>query len=141
MRLRVAALLLRTAGCNSLCSFPCFFLYFVIQSSRSLIIDRSGVTERSLFRANRIPWQQVRDLGVSYAGFGCGRLYFADERLQTNGSGRKLLTGRHCSLLLRRKDLPKAGDILLVCRNYTRVRPFLCSEEERLVGKIFLRRR
>ena len=36
----------------------------------------------------------VRSSRVSYAGFGCGRLYFADERLQTNGSGRKLLTGR-----------------------------------------------
>ena len=106
---------------------------------KTLRIDPIGVTQRYLFRTTRLTWRQVRDLGVSYAGLGCGRLYFSDERLQTNGSGRKLLSGGCCSILLRPRDLKMAGRMLAACRSYTRVRPFLCTEEERLVGKVSLR--
>ena len=103
---------------------------------RSLRIDSEGVTQKVFFRTTRLSWRQIWDYGFSYAGFGTARVYFSEERLETNTRGKKLLSGRRCSICLTRRELKRSGEILEVCRLYTRIHPFLCTEEGRLEGKL-----
>ena len=102
----------------------------------SLRIDAGGVTEKFLFRTRHLSWRQIRDYGFSYAGFGRARLCFADERLLSNPNGRRHRGGRCCGILLRRSELKRSGEILNICREYTRVRPYLCTEDGKLTGKL-----
>lgn len=101
---------------------------------RSLRIDEYGVTQRVFFRSRSLSWREIRDYGYSYAGFGLARLYFSRERLETNSEGKKERASRCCGIRLSGAELRDSGRILTVCRRYTRVRPFLCSEEGKLVG-------
>ena len=61
---------------------------------------------------------------------------FTDERLSACSDGRKRRTGRCCSILLRRSELKRSGAILNLCRQYTRIRPYLCTEDGKLTGKL-----
>ena len=72
----------------------------------------------------------------SYAGFGTARLYFSEDRLETNAKGKKLLNDQCCSIRLNPAELKRSGEILDLCRKYTRIYPFLCTEEGMLVGKL-----
>lgn len=110
--------------------------FFMGCFGRSLRIDAEGVTEKFLWRTRRLSWRQIRDYGYSYGGFGRARLYFADEWLEPSHDGRKKPAGRFCSILLRRSELKQSGRILNVCREYTRIRPYLCSQDGRLKGKL-----
>ena len=101
---------------------------------RSVTIDDNGVEWQLLFRRQRLTWAELRDYGLSYASWGCVRLYFSPERLDTDGRGRKRLSRTDASVLLHIQNRDKTGQILKVCRRYTRIRPFLCSEEGRLEG-------
>ena len=101
---------------------------------RSLVIDKFGVEWRCLFRKRNLRWREIHDFGLSYAYWGQVRLYFAEERLETNGKGKKRMEGRHAVILIHIQNRNKTGSILNVCRKYTRIRPFLCSEEGRLTG-------
>lgn len=107
---------------------PCF--------GRSLRIDAGGVTEKFLWRTRHLSWRQIRDYGYSYGGFGRARLYFADEWLEPSHDGRKKAAGKTCAILLRSSELKQSGRILNVCREYTRIRPYLCSQDGRLPGKL-----
>lgn len=102
--------------------------------SRSLTVDEFGVEWRALFRLRRLSWRQIRDYGFSYAAPGRVRLYFSPERLDTDGRGRKRLRADAASVRLHIQNREKTGQILNVCRRYTRIRPFLCSDEGRLEG-------
>ena len=62
------------------------------------------------------------------------RLYFSEEHRETNGSGKKHLHSGDAAILIHIQNRNKTGKILNVCRKYTRIRPFLCSEEGRLTG-------
>lgn len=101
---------------------------------RSLVVDEFGVEWRCLFRKHRLRWREIHDFGLSYAYWGQVRLYFAEERLETNGKGKKRMEGRHAVILIHIQNRNKTGKILNVCRKYTRIRPFLCSEEGKLAG-------
>ncbi|MBR6118933.1 MAG: hypothetical protein IKQ04_01285 [Oscillospiraceae bacterium] len=112
------------------------WLLLELRFGRSLIIDELGVTQRFLFRSTHLDWRHIRDYGYAYAGFGQARLYFADERQESDGDGRKRRAGRRCSVRLRRTELRYTGQILNVCRQYTRVRPYLCTEDGKLLSSI-----
>ncbi len=103
-------------------------------NGQSLVIDAFGVEWRFLFRKHRLRWREIHDFGLSYAYWGQVRLYFAEERLETNGRGKKRMVGRHAVILIHIQNRNKTGKILNVCRQYTRIRPFLCSEEGKLAG-------
>ncbi len=109
------------------------FLFWYAQS-RTLTIDEAGVEWRGLLRMRRLTWREIYDYGFSYAYLGRVRLYFSKERQDTNGRGRKRLSRTDASVLLHIQNREMSGQILNVCRNYTRVRPFLCSDEGRLEG-------
>ena len=102
--------------------------------SRTLTVDETGVEWRALFRMRRLPWREIHDYGFSYAYWGRVRLYFSEERLDTDGKGRKRIRRKDASVLLHIQNRERSGHILNVCRRYTRVRPFLCSDEGRLEG-------
>ena len=106
----------------------------MLACGRSLRIDEGGVTETYFFRTRHLGWRQIHDYGFSYAGGGRARLYFADERLIANSDGRKRWAGRCCGILLRRSELKRSGAILNLCRQYTRIRPYLCTEDGKLAG-------
>ena len=117
----------------------CVFAWVALEGlyGRGLRIDELGVTEQSFFRTRHLDWRQIRDFGYAYAGFGTARLYFADERTEADGSGRRRRSGgRCCAIRLRRTELRYAGQIMNVCRQYTRVRPYLCTEDGKLVGRL-----
>ena len=103
---------------------------------RSLRIDSEGVTQKVFFRTTHLTWRQIWDYGFSYAGFGTARLYFSEDRLETNAKGKKLLNDQCCSIRLNPAELKRSGEILDLCRKYTRIYPFLCTEEGMLVGKL-----
>lgn len=105
-----------------------------IINGQSLEIDAFGVQWRCLFRKRSLRWREIHDFGLSYAYWGQVRLYFAEERLETNGKGKKRTEGSHAAILIHVQNRSKTGNILNVCRSYTRIRPFLCSEEGRLTG-------
>ena len=107
------------------------FLFLYVRG-RSMTVDETGVECRVLFRRRRLTWAEVRDYGLSYACGGSVRLYFSKERQDTDGRGRKRLGGTDASVLLHIQNREQSGHILNVCRRYTRVRPFLCSDEGRL---------
>ena len=109
------------------------FLFWYAQS-RTLTVDETGVEWRGLFRMRRLTWRDIHDYGFSYAYLGRVRLYFSKERQDTDGRGRKHLSRTDASVLLHIQNRDKTGQILKVCRRYTRIRPFLCSEEGRLEG-------
>ena len=44
------------------------------------------------------------------------------------------MEGSYAAILIHVQNRSKTGNILNVCRKYTRIRPFLCSEEGRLTG-------
>lgn len=111
-----------------------FTVILMLVCGRSLRIDAGGVTEKYLFRTRRLNWRQIHDYGFSYAGGGRARLYFADERLIAGSDGRKRRAGRCCSILLRRSEVKQSGAILNLCRQYTRIRPYLCTEDGKLAG-------
>lgn len=102
--------------------------------SRTLTVDETGVEWRGLFRMRRLAWREIHDFGFSYAYLGRVRLYFSKERQDTDGRGRKRLGGRDASVLLHIQNRERSGQILNVCRKFTRIRPFLCSDEGRLEG-------
>ena len=103
-------------------------------NGQSMVIDEYGVTWRCLFRKRDLRWREIHDFGLSYAYWGQVRLYFAEERLETNGKGKKRMEGRHTVILIHIQNRNKTGNILNICRQYTRIRPFLCSEEGKLAG-------
>ncbi len=109
-----------------------FVLWYL--QGRSLVVDAFGVEWRFLFRKHRLRWREIHDFGLSYAYWGQVRLYFSEERLETNGKGKKRMEGRHAVILIHIQNRNKTGKILNVCRQYTRIRPFLCSEEGKLAG-------
>ena len=113
-----------------------FTVILMLACGRSLRIDAGGVTEKYLFRTRHLGWRQIHDYGFSYGGGGRARLYFTDERLSASSDGRKRRTGRCCSILLRRSELKRSGAILNLCRQYTRIRPYLCTEDGKLTGKL-----
>ena len=103
-------------------------------NGQSMVIDEYGVTWRCLFRKRDLRWREIHDFGLSYAYWGQVRLYFAEERLETTGRGKKRMEGRHAVILIHIQNRNKTGNILNICRQYTRIRPFLCSEEGKLAG-------
>lgn len=105
-----------------------------VTNGQSLVVDKHGVEWRRLFRKRYLRWREIHDYGLSYAYWGQVRLYFAEERLETNGSGKKRMEGKHAAILIHIQNRNKTGNILNVCRKYTRIRPFLCSEEGKLTG-------
>lgn len=109
------------------------FLFLYVRG-RSLTVDETGVEWRVLFRKRHLIWTEIRDYGLSYVRWGSVRLYFSPEVLPTNGKGRKRLSGMDASGLLHIQNRERSGQILNVCRKFTRVRPFLCSDEGRLEG-------
>ena len=109
------------------------FLFWYAQS-RTLTVDETGVEWRGLFRMRRLTWREIHDYGFSYAYLGRVRLYFSKERQDTDGRGRKRLSRTDASVLLHIQNREQSGHILNVCRRYTRIRPFLCSDESRLEG-------
>jgi hypothetical protein len=111
-------------------------LLLMLCFGRSVRIDAGGVTEKFLWRTRQLSWRQIRDYGYSYGGFGRARLYFADEWLEPSHDGRKKSAGKTCAILLRPSELKQSGRILNVCREYTQIRPYLCSQEGKLVGKL-----
>ena len=101
---------------------------------RSLTIDENGVACRVLLRKLHLSWREIHDYGLSYAYGGMVLLYFSKERLESNGEGKKRISRKQANLLLQLPNRDKSGKILNVCRKYTRIRPFLCSDEGRLTG-------
>lgn len=112
------------------------FLFARPSLEYQLTIDETGVTRRFLAIQRYLSWRQIHDFGVSYVGLGFVLLYFSQERLETNANGRKLMFGSRCTILIPPWDLKHVGPIMTFCRQYTRIRPFLCTEEGRLVGMI-----
>lgn len=103
-------------------------------NGQSMVIDEYGVEWRRLIRKRYLSWREIHDLGLSYAWLGQVRLYFAQERLETNGSGKKRMGDKYAAILIHIQNRGMTGAILNVCRKYTRVRPFLCSQEGKLEG-------
>ena len=116
-------------GILTLGLFPLLYV-----QSRTLTVDENGVEWRALFRMRRLAWREIHDFGLSYAAPGRVRLYFSKERQDTDGRGRKRLSRTDASVRLHIQNREKTGQILNVCRRYTRIRPFLCSDEGRLEG-------
>ena len=106
-------------------------LFWYIQG-RTVTIDESGVEWRSLFCKRRLSWTRIHDYGLSYAYWGQVRLYFSEERLESDGNGKKRLNRRCANVLLHIQNRDRSGQILNVCRRYTRIRPFLCSDDGKL---------
>ena len=106
-------------------------LFWYIQG-RTVTIDESGVEWRLLFCKRRLSWTRIHDYGLSYAYWGQVRLYFSEERLESDGNGKKRLNRRCANVLLHIQNRDRSGQILNVCRRYTRIRPFLCSDEGKL---------
>ena len=69
-------------------------------NGQSLEIDAFGVQWRCLFWKRNFRWREIHDFGLSYAYWGQVRLYFAEERLETNGRGKKRMEGRHAVILI-----------------------------------------
>ena len=109
------------------------FLFLYVRG-RAMTIDQNGVEWRALSRKRHLAWAEVRDYGLSYACWGSVRLYFSPEALPTDGRGRKRLSGKDASVLLHIQNRERSGQILNVCRRFTDVAPFLCSDESRLEG-------
>lgn len=120
--------------CVSLAVLALTLFLFLYVRGRSMFIDETGVEWRVLFRKRCLTWAEVRDYGLSYACWGSVRLYFSPEALPTDGRGRKRLGGRDASVLLHIQNREQSGHILNVCRKFTDVAPFLCSDEGRLEG-------
>ena len=109
-------------------------LLFWYVHGRSLTIDENGVACRVLLRKFHLSWREIHDYGLSYAYGGQVLLYFSKERLESNGEGKKRISRKQANLLLQLPNRDKSGKILNVCRKYTRIRPFLCTDEGRLTG-------
>jgi hypothetical protein len=122
----------------ALCAvFAIFFLAELLLwyvQGRSVTIDENGVEYRFLIRKRRLSWARIHDYGLSYAYWGQLRLYFSEERLESNGEGKKRIGRKQANILLHLPNRNKSGQILNVCRKYTRIRPFLCSDEGKLTG-------
>lgn len=106
-------------------------LFWYIQG-RTVTVDESGVEWRLLFCKRRLSWAKIHDYGLSYAYWGQVRLYFSEERLESDGNGKKRINRNQANILLHIQNRDRSGQILNVCRRYTRIRPFLCSDEGKL---------
>ncbi len=103
---------------------------------RELFIDKGGVTMNHALHSRHLGWREIHDFGISYLCFGMVLLYFSREHLDSTGTGRKALGSSCCCILLLPTDLKNVSKLMAVCRRYSRVRPFLCSDEGKLEGII-----
>lgn len=107
-----------------------------IRSCR-LILDREGVTLRSLLRTKRISWDHLRDYGVAYFVHDRDHvlysLYFADIELEYDDIGRKRIPHSAVSFDLQDTLLDRyVVPIMDFCAEQTDVLPFLVYPYDRL---------
>lgn len=142
--------------------FCVFCVYVVVNGIRAAlyvyVFDQLGVSRVSLFGQKHIPWENVKDYGVSFKhtrrtrhGINIGRaytLYVSDKACPTKSSNKKDLSGvffrlsfslgyqRDMGYFAARRQGEYERQMLAFCAEHTDVEPFIASNATGLLDPV-----
>ena len=123
--------------------WTCMGLWMAVRSLNEafteLVIDERGVLLRRPLGKKYIPWNEIRDWGLSYEGIAnhdddAYEIYFAREPQQEkNENARKLRKEvlRYTAIGEEYEQLLQ--EVLPFCQRYARVKPFVPEDAEHLI--------